>query len=54
MSKQPIGKLDHIGIAVKSIAEARKFYEGVLGATFLYVHENPAGSGTPRSTSAVR
>ena len=25
MSKQPIGKLDHIGIAVKSIAEARKF-----------------------------
>ncbi len=34
MAKQPIGKLDHIGIAVKSIAEARKFYEGVLGATF--------------------
>jgi len=31
MSKQPIGKLDHIGIAVKSIAEARKFYEGMLG-----------------------
>jgi len=43
MAKQPIGKLDHIGIAVKSIAEARKFYEGVLGATFLYEHENPAG-----------
>jgi methylmalonyl-CoA/ethylmalonyl-CoA epimerase len=43
MSKQPIGKLDHIGIAVKSIAQARKFYEGVLGATFLYQHENPAG-----------
>jgi methylmalonyl-CoA/ethylmalonyl-CoA epimerase len=43
MSKQPIGKLDHIGIAVKSIAEARKFYEGVLGATFLYEHDNPAG-----------
>ena len=35
-----IGKLDHIGIAVKSIAEARKFFEGVLGASFLYEHEN--------------
>ncbi|HVB80603.1 MAG TPA: VOC family protein [Candidatus Binataceae bacterium] len=41
MSKQPIGKLDHIGIAVKSIAEARKFYEGVLGATYMYEHDNP-------------
>ena len=41
MSKQPIGKLDHIGIAVKSIAEARKFYEGVLGATFIYEYERP-------------
>lgn len=26
--------LDHLGIAVASIAEARPFYEGVLGATF--------------------
>lgn len=26
-----IGKVDHIGIAVKSIDEALKFYEGVLG-----------------------
>lgn len=26
--------LDHLGIAVASIAEARSFYEGVLGATF--------------------
>ncbi|HEY2523751.1 MAG TPA: VOC family protein [Candidatus Binataceae bacterium] len=43
MSRKPIGKLDHIGIAVKSIAEARTFYEGVLGATFLYERENPAG-----------
>ena len=41
MSKQPIGKLDHIGIAVKSIAEARKFYEGVLGAIFIYEYERP-------------
>jgi methylmalonyl-CoA epimerase len=41
MSKQPIGRFDHIGIAVKSIAEARKFYEGVLGATFMYDYERP-------------
>ncbi|HTT76340.1 MAG TPA: VOC family protein [Candidatus Binataceae bacterium] len=40
MAKAAIGKLDHIGIAVKSIAEARKFFEGVLGASFLYEHEN--------------
>ncbi|HEX4211226.1 MAG TPA: VOC family protein, partial [Candidatus Binataceae bacterium] len=42
MAKAAIGKLDHIGIAVKSIAEARKFFEGVLGAGFLYEHENSA------------
>jgi lactoylglutathione lyase/methylmalonyl-CoA/ethylmalonyl-CoA epimerase len=41
MAKAPIGKIDHLGIAVKSIAEARKFFEGVLGATLLYEHENP-------------
>jgi methylmalonyl-CoA epimerase len=41
MPKQPIGKLDHIGIAVKSAAEARHFFEGMLGARFLYEHENP-------------
>lgn len=29
-----IGKLDHIGFAVHSIKEARKFWEGNLGATF--------------------
>jgi methylmalonyl-CoA epimerase len=40
MANQPIGKLDHIGIAVKSLAEARKFFEDVLGARFLYEHEN--------------
>jgi methylmalonyl-CoA epimerase len=39
MAKKPIGKLDHIGIAVKSIAEARKFWEGTLGATFMYDYE---------------
>jgi methylmalonyl-CoA epimerase len=42
MAAQPIGKIDHIGIAVKSLAEARKFFEGMLGASFLYEHENPA------------
>jgi methylmalonyl-CoA/ethylmalonyl-CoA epimerase len=40
MANEPIGKLDHIGIAVKSLAEARKFFEGVLGARFLYEHVN--------------
>jgi methylmalonyl-CoA epimerase len=37
---EPIGKLDHIGIAVKSVAEARRFYEGVLGARFMYEAES--------------
>jgi len=44
MQKEPIGKLDHIGIAVKSVAEARKFWEGVMGAKFMYDHDNP-GAG---------
>jgi methylmalonyl-CoA/ethylmalonyl-CoA epimerase len=43
MAKGPIGNIDHIGIAVKNVAEARKFFEGILGATFLYEHENPDG-----------
>jgi methylmalonyl-CoA/ethylmalonyl-CoA epimerase len=41
MPDGPIGKLDHIGIAVKSVTQARKFFEGVLGARFLYEHDNP-------------
>ncbi len=36
MANPPIGKLDHIGIAVKSVAEARKFFEDTLGATFVF------------------
>jgi methylmalonyl-CoA epimerase len=32
MANPPIGKLDHIGIAVKSVAEARKFFEDTLEA----------------------
>ena len=46
MAQGPIGKIDHIGIAVKSIAAARKFFEGALGATFLYEHANPAAGYT--------
>ena len=36
MANQPLGKLDHIGIAVKSVDEARKFFEETLGARFLH------------------
>jgi methylmalonyl-CoA/ethylmalonyl-CoA epimerase len=36
MANQPLGKLDHIGIAVRSADEARKFFEGILGARFLH------------------
>jgi len=41
MANQPIGKLDHIGMAVKSLAEARRFWEEVMGAKFLFEWENP-------------
>ena len=41
MAKEPIGKLDHIGMAVKSLLEARKFWEGVMGAKLMYEWENP-------------
>ena len=41
MQKEPIGKLDHIGMAVKSLFEARKFWEGIMGAKFMYDFENP-------------
>ncbi len=35
-----IGRMDHIGIAVRSIDQARKFYEDQLGAEFVreFVH----------------
>ena len=42
MANPPIGKLDHIGIAVKSVAEARKFFEEVLGASFMVEGANEA------------
>jgi methylmalonyl-CoA/ethylmalonyl-CoA epimerase len=41
MATKPIGRLDHIGVAVKSVDEARHFFEERLGATFLYEHKNP-------------
>lgn len=31
---QPVKAINHIGIAVRSIADQRPFYEGVLGAVF--------------------
>jgi len=46
MANPPIGKLDHIGIAVKSVAEARKFFEDVLGATFLFETASEAAGYT--------
>ncbi len=36
MANRPLGKLDHIGIAVRSVDEARKFFEETLGARFLH------------------
>src|SRR5690348_18269077 len=36
MANPPLGKLDHIGIAVKSADAARKFFEDTLGARFLH------------------
>lgn len=41
MANKPLGKLDHIGIAVKNVAQARRFFEDILGARFLYEHDNP-------------
>jgi len=42
MANPPIGKLDHIGIAVKSVAAARKFFEDILGASLMYEGANEA------------
>ncbi len=33
---EPVGRVDHIGIAVRSIEAARTFFEGILGATFRF------------------
>lgn len=37
MSPQPVGRFDHVGIAVRSIDESRTFFEEVLGASFRYL-----------------
>lgn len=42
-NKEPIGKLDHIGFAVRSIDEARKFWEDQLGATMQHVVDHHSG-----------
>ncbi|MGH7964054.1 MAG: VOC family protein [Candidatus Binatia bacterium] len=39
----PIGRLDHVAFAVHSIAQARTFFEGVLGATLRSVTEGRGG-----------
>jgi len=36
-----VSKIDHIGVAVKSIEEARKFYEDILGMTVTEIEEIP-------------
>ncbi len=46
MANEPFGKLDHIGIAVKSLADARKFFEDVLGARFAHQVANEAAGYT--------
>ncbi|MCY4130079.1 MAG: VOC family protein [Gammaproteobacteria bacterium] len=42
-NKNPIGKLDHIGFAVHSIEEARKFWEDKMGATMQRVVDHHSG-----------
>ncbi len=41
MANKALGKLDHIGIAVRSVDQARKFFEGTLGARFLHESQRP-------------
>jgi methylmalonyl-CoA/ethylmalonyl-CoA epimerase len=43
MATEPIGRFDHVGIAVRSIDQARTFFEGALGATFRYVKVGRGG-----------
>lgn len=40
----PIGRLDHVAFAVRSIDQARAFFEGALGATFRFAREDQTGS----------
>jgi methylmalonyl-CoA epimerase len=41
MARAAIGKLDHIGVAVRSISEARRFFEDILGAQFVFASDSP-------------
>ena len=43
MAKEPIGRFDHIGIAVHNIDAARPFFEDVLGAKFRLKSDNVSG-----------
>ena len=40
---EPLGRLDHIGIAVHSIEKARVFFEEVLGAKHRQTHDHDSG-----------
>ena len=40
MADQPLGRFDHVGIAVRDIEQARVFFEESLGATFRYMRED--------------
>ena len=41
--KEPVGRFDHIGFAVHSITEARKFWEDQMGATLKSISDHHSG-----------
>ena len=43
MTSEPIGRFDHIGIAVHSIESARPFFEETLGAKLRYISDDRSG-----------
>ncbi|MCY4655707.1 MAG: VOC family protein [Gammaproteobacteria bacterium] len=42
-AKEPIGRFDHIGFAVHSIEEARKFWEDQMGASLVQLTDHHSG-----------
>ncbi len=44
MGGEPIGRVDHIAFAVRSIEQARAFFEGALGATLRRITDSRDGS----------
>ncbi len=44
MTTEPIGRLDHVAIAVHSIDQARSFFENALGAQLRYIAVGRGGS----------